>query len=48
MRPVLARVVSDYRAMCGDRELHLVDYARMNEALDVQAENDRRARKAVG
>ena len=45
MRPVLEGVVAHYKAMMGDRQLHLVDFARMNDALDVRAENDRRARE---
>lgn len=44
MRPVLSGVVKDYQVMVGDRALHLIDFARMNDALDVRAENDRRAR----
>jgi hypothetical protein len=47
MRPVLARVVADYCALRGVQRLHLVDIAEMNDALDVQAENDRRAREAA-
>lgn len=47
MRPVLAGVVSHYVAMIGGRALNLCDVAEMNDALDVQAENDRRARVAV-
>lgn len=46
MRPVLAKVVADYQALNGGRPLHLVDIANMNDALDIQAENDRRARDA--
>lgn len=45
MRPVLAGVVADYCALVGGRRLHLVDVARMNDALDVRAENDARMRK---
>lgn len=47
MRPVLAGVVSDYVALIGGRALNLCDVAEMNEALDVQAENDRRMRAAM-
>lgn len=47
MRPVLARIVTEYQASVGGRTLHLVDFAEMNDALDVQAENDRRAREAM-
>jgi hypothetical protein len=45
MRPILEGVVAHYKAMMGDRPLHLIDFARMNDALDVRAENDRRARE---
>lgn len=45
MRPVLAGVVTQYQAAMGGAQLHLVDFALMNEALDVRAENDRRARE---
>lgn len=46
MRPVLARVVADYQLLVGGRRLHLIDIANMNDALDIQSENDRRARDA--
>jgi hypothetical protein len=39
MRPVLAGVVSEFAVMVG-RPLDLVDFADMNDALDVQAHND--------
>ncbi len=41
MRPVL-RGLCKYESL-KDGVLHLVDIARMNEALDVEAENQRRA-----
>lgn len=44
MRPVLAGVVTHYRAMMGNQPLHLIDVANMNDSLDVRAENDYRAR----
>lgn len=44
MRPVLAKVVTEYQCLRGGARLHLVDFANMNDALDIQAENDRRAR----
>lgn len=46
MRPVLASIVTDYRAMTGVRRIHMIDVAIMNDLLDVRAENDRRAREA--
>lgn len=46
MRPVLSRVVTHYQAAVGRRRLFLVDFAEMCDALDVQSENDRRAREA--
>lgn len=47
MRPVLAGIVCDYSIMIGGRPLNLIDLAEMNEALDAQAENDRRLRTAM-
>ncbi len=47
MRPVLAKIVTEYQAANGGEPLHLVDFAEMNDALDVQAENDRRMREAM-
>lgn len=47
MRPVLAGVVSDYSAAVGGRRLDLMDFAAMNDALDVKTENERRAREAL-
>ena len=44
MRPVTRRVVTEYQAAVGGRRLLLVDFAEMNDALDIEAENDRRAR----
>ena len=41
MRPILAGMVS-YRD-CLDGSVELVDIARMNDALDIEAENRRRA-----
>lgn len=47
MRPVLAGVVSEYQAAVGGRRLDLMDFADMNDALDVKAENERRWREAI-
>lgn len=46
MRPVLSGVVLNYSVMVGGRPLDLMDFAEMNDALDAQAENDRRFRVA--
>lgn len=45
MRPVLANVCQYVWLSRGS--VDLVDVARMNDALDVQAENDRRAAEAA-
>jgi hypothetical protein len=47
MRPVLAGVVSHYSVLEGGRALNLCYVAEMNDALDAQAENDRRFRAAM-
>lgn len=45
MRPVLEHLIP-YTALL-DHSVDLEDIARMNEALDVRAENDYRMRKAL-
>ena len=45
MRPVLAHLIAYDRLL--DGTIGLVDIARMNDALDVQNENQRRADEAA-
>ena len=45
MRPVLAHLISYDRLL--DGSVGLVDIARMNDALDIQYENQRRADEAA-
>jgi hypothetical protein len=45
MRPVIEKIIS-YDAAFGG-ELDIVDFARMNEALDIKAENSSRIRRAL-
>lgn len=45
MRPVLAGMIDYYRLL--DGSISLLDIARMNDALDVKAENEHRAYAAM-